>query len=431
MNITETPIEKIIPYENNPRHNEAAIDAVAASIREFGFKVPIVIDRDGVIVAGHTRVAAARRLGLETVPAIIADDLTDEQIKAFRLADNRTAELAGWDEDLLAEELAAIADIDMTQFGFEIPEEEGEIQEDDFDPDEIPEEAESQLGEIYALGNHRLMVGDSTKAQDVKALMDGATADLFLTDPPYNVALGQHMRPSELRILHRRTDGLVIENDEFKNDADFIEFLNKAFRNGLDSIRPGAAFYIWFASNQSANFLAGAAKAGMTIRQHLVWVKSIFAMGRQDYQWRHEPCLYGWKDGAAHYFVDDRTISTVIDDTPDFDKMKKEDAIALLKSIYQETTVLYEKKPSKSELHPTMKPIGLFGKLIRNSTKTGDKILDLFGGSGTTIMAAEQLNRTAYTMEFDPHYADVIIRRWEEYTGRKAERIREADPKTE
>lgn len=431
MNITEKPLADLTPYENNPRHNEAAIEAVAASIREFGFKVPIVIDREGVIVAGHTRVAAAHRLGLETVPAIIADDLTEEQIRAFRLADNRTAELAGWDEDLLAQELEAIADIDMTQFGFDFPEEEGEIQEDDFDPEEIPEEATSKLGEIYALGNHRLMVGDSTKAEDVKALMAGEKADLFLTDPPYNVALGQHMRPSELRVLHRRTDGLVIENDEFKDDADFVEFLRKAFRNGLDSIRDGAAFYIWFASNQGANFLHGAEKAGMTIRQHLVWVKHIFAMGRQDYQWRHEPCLYGWKDGAAHYFTDDRTISTVFDETPDFDRMKKEDAIALLKEIYKTTTVLYENKPSRSELHPTMKPIGLFAKLIRNSTKAGDKILDLFGGSGTTIMAAEQLNRTAYAMEYDPHYADVIIKRWEEYTGRKAERIRDAEEKTE
>lgn len=245
---------------------------------------------------------------------------------------------------------------------------------------------------------------------------------MVLTDPPYNVALGQHMRPSEAIQLYRRTDGLVIDNDDME-EGEFVEFLRKAITAALENAREGAAFYIWFAANSTKSFYKGAELAGLQIRQEIVWVKSAFALGRQDYQWRHEPCLYGWKDGAAHYFKDDRTQSTVIDNTPNLEKFKKEELIEYINAILETTSVLYEQKPSRSELHPTMKPLKLMGRLITNSSKRGETVLDPFGGSGSTLIACEQLNRSCYMMELDPHYVDVIIDRWEQFTGEKAEKI--------
>lgn len=413
MNIKEMNTADLLPYENNPRNNDAAVDAVAASIKEFGWKNPIVIDSDGVIVAGHTRHKAAKKLGIEKVPCIVADDLTEEQIKAFRLADNKTAELAEWAPELLEEELAAIADIDMRQFGFDLDifQEEGEVVEDDFD-EEPPEEPISQSGQIWKLGRHRLMVGDSTKAEDVQALMGGELADLVITDPPYNVDY-----------VGKTKDALKIKNDKMSSDH-FLEFLTDAFNNMRDALKEGGAFYIWHAASETPNFWRACENAELQVRQQLIWVKNVFVMGRQDYQWKHEPALYGWKDGAAHYFVNDRTQDTIIrDDTVDFEKLNKAQAIELLKMIFESqepSSVIFENRPSRAELHPTMKPVNLFGTLMKNSSKPGEKVLDLFGGSGTTIMAAEQLNRQAYAMEYDPHYADVIIRRWEEFTGQKA-----------
>lgn len=213
-----------------------------------------------------------------------------------------------------------------------------------------------------------------------------------MTDPPYNVALGQHDRPSEAKQLHRRTDGLVIANDSWDNDEDFIEFLRSAFELGMDALKPGGAFYIWHADTQRMNFLKACERAGMTIRECLVWVKNVFTLGRQDYQWRHEPCLYGWKDGASHQWYSDRKQSTVLE----FDK------------------------PSSNSEHPTMKPIPLIAYQIENSSKEGDLVLDMFGGSGSTLIACEKLGRKCVTMELDPHYCDVIISRWEEMTGQRA-----------
>lgn len=245
---------------------------------------------------------------------------------------------------------------------------------------------------------------------------------MVCTDPPYNVALGHHMRPSEAIQLHRRTDGLVIENDDME-DGEFVEFLRKAISAALENAREGAAVYIWFATSRTLSFYKAAELAGLQVRQEIVWVKSTFTLGRQDYQWRHEPCLYGWKDGAAHYFKDDRTESTVIDSTPNFEKLKKEELIDYIKAILEKTSALYEQKPSRSELHPTMKPVKLIGRLITNSSRPGDAVLDPFGGSGSTMIACEQLNRSCYMMDIDPHYVDVIIDRWEQFTGQKAEKI--------
>jgi len=388
LNIEIIKIDELIPYEQNPRDNKAAVDAVANSIANFGFKVPIIIDQNNVIVAGHTRLLASQKLELDEVPCIRADDLTDEQIRAFRIADNKTAELADWDLDKLTAELAQLEDIDMTQFGFDLSEFEieTEVEEDDFDSDAALEaiiEPKSKPGNIYMLGNHRLMCGDSTKSDDLASLMNGEKADLLLTDPPYNIAYEGGTK-----------DRMTIENDNMSGE-DFFKFLLAAFQNASDNMRDGASFYVWYASKEVVNFTTALEKASFGVRQELIWNKSVFTLGRQDYQWKHEPCLYGWKDGAAHYFTDDRTLSTVID----FDK------------------------PSRSELHPTMKPVELFAYQIKNSSKRGGRVLDLFGGSGTTIIACEQSDRAAYVMEFDPKYCDVIIERWEKLTGKTAELI--------
>lgn len=388
MEILNLKLGEIHPYEKNPRHNESAVDAVAASIKEFGFKVPIIIDKDNIIVAGHTRALAAKKLGLEEVPCIKADDLTPEQIKAFRLADNKVSELAEWDFNLLNEELEGIT-MDMEQFGF-VLEEDHEIIEDEVP--EAPEVPKSKLGDIYLLGRHRLMCGDSTKPEDVEKLMNGNLADLSITDPPYNVNIGQGGGSvMSMRIQHHRVDGATIKNDNMDNN-EFYDFLCKAFENIKKFTKQGGAFYIWHADTQGLNFRLALNDVGLQVRQCLIWNKNQLVMGRQDYQWKHEPCLYGWIDGESHAWYNDR----------------------------KQTTVINWDRPKDSPEHPTMKPIGLFDYQIQNSTKKEDIVLDLFGGSGTTIMACEQNGRIGYSMELDPHYVDVIIERWENFTGKKA-----------
>lgn len=402
LEVVRIPIGELKPYDNNAKlHTREQIDAVEASIKEFGFRNPVIAwhNEDGIaeIVAGHARTTAARNLGMDEVPCIFVDDLTDAQRRALTLADNQTTMMTGFDEDMLAYELDVLADeFDMADFGF--ADSLGDAIEDvDVEEDEVPEvvECRAKKGEIWQLGAHRIMCGDSTCREDVEKLVGGGFCDLLLTDPPYNVALGQHMRPSELKQLHRRTDGLVIENDSWDDDDAFVAFLKSAFDNAMEVLNPGAAFYIWHADSQRMNFLRACELSGMTVRECLVWAKNTFALGRQDYQWRHEPCLYGWKDGAAHSWYSDRKQSTVLE----FDK------------------------PSVNAEHPTMKPVGLMAYLIRNSTKEGDTVLDVFGGSGSTLMACEGMGRKCLSMELDPHYCDVIIARWENATGKTALRL--------
>lgn len=393
MQIISKKIEEIKEYENNPRNNDNAVEYVARSIKDFGFKIPIIVDKNNVIVAGHTRYKAAKELNLTEVPCIVADDLTDEQIKAFRLVDNKSAELAEWNLELLNIELENIHDIDMNLYNFELSELLDNVIEDDYEI-ELPEEPKTKHGDIYKLGNHYLMCGDSTKESDVAKLMNNNKANLFLTDPPYNVALGNHDTPETARQRHRRTDGLIIMNDKM-SDNDFLDFLTKCFSIAKDNMKDGASFYIWHADNESLTFRQALKNSGLELRQTLIWNKNAITLGRQDYQWKHEPCLYGWKDGASHSWFSDRSQPTVLD----------------------------FKKPSKSENHPTMKPIELFAYQIKNSSKANDIILDTFGGSGTSIIACEQLNRICFTMELDPRYCDVIVDRWETFTNQKAELI--------
>ena len=436
LRVKYVPVGDVRPYEDNPRRNDGAVQAVVNSIREFGWKQPIVVDADGTIVVGHTRYKAALALEMTHVPVVVASDLTPEQCAAYRLADNRVGELAEWDSELLAQELDGLAGFDMERFGFDdsdlqMPEafnepvsldEVREVEPDDSAPDRV------RLGELWRMGDHVLLCGDATSPEDVKRLIEagGGSADMLLTDPPYNVGLGWHMRPSEAKQLHRRTDGLVIENDKWDSDDEFEGFLREAIGNAASAIREGAAFYIWHAHNLSEPFFRAVRECGLTVRQCLVWAKNTFALGRQDYQWRHEPCLYGWKDGAAHYFFDSRTETTVIEDAkPDPKKMTKAELVEFAQSVLTEkqaSTVLEFDKPSRSEEHPTMKPVKLFAYLVRNSSRPGDLVLDPFAGSGTTVIACEQLKRRAAVMELDPHYASVIVERWERLTGKTAVR---------
>ena len=371
MKIILKGVNDLIQYENNPRNNDEAVEAVAISIREFGFKVPIIITSENVIVAGHTRLKASKKLGLDEVPCIIADDLTEEQIKAFRLADNKTSELATWDFEALEEELDNI-DLDMLQFGFEdlyddIPD---NAEDDDFDVyDELQEDAESIRGDIYVLGKHRVLCGDSTLKEDVDTLVNGAEVDMIFTDPPYNVD-------------YEGTAG-KIQNDK-QEDSEFYDFLYKAFTNMYESVKPGGSIYVCHADTEGYNFRKSYREAGFKLAQVLIWVKNSLVLGRQDYHWRHEPILYGWKEGAAHYFIDDRT----------------------------QDTIWEYNKPSSNNLHPTMKPLELVGKAITNSSKRGESILDLFGGSGSTLIAAHQADRKAYLMELDEKFVDVIVKRY-------------------
>lgn len=421
MRIVEKDIKELKPYKNNPRNNDNAVDAVAASIKEFGFKVPIVIDRNNEIVAGHTRYRASLKLGLATVPCIVADDLNEEQIKAFRLADNKTGELAEWDIKLLNEELMNIS-MDMLQFGFEDEAEEKEAEEDDYEVI-LPPEPKTKYGEIYQLGRHYVMCGDTTKKDDVNLLMNHVDIDLVVTDPPYNVDYG-----SKADTMNKYGYGFTdrrIQND-FMPELQFIEFLADAFQNTAAVMRQGAAYYIFHASITQMEFETALRMNNMKTRQQIIWVKNALVIGRQDYQWKHEPCLYGWKEGAAHYFTFERTLTTVFEDNLDLDKMKKEDMKALLKQYMEAQnpeTIVRENKPTKSSEHPTMKPIKLLANFIRNSSKPTWRVFDPFGGSGSTLIACEQLDRVCYTIELDPKYVDVIIDRWEKFTGQKAKLI--------
>lgn len=380
MNIIEKPINEVIPYEKNPRINDNAVPAVMKSIEEFGFKVPIVIDKNGTIVTGHTRLKAAKKLGMKTVPCIVADDLTPEQIKAFRLADNKVAEAAEWDMELLNEELDGIIDIDMSDFNFgditDSPSSE-DVVEDDGENIELPSEPKTRLGDIWMIGRHKLMCGDATSEDVLKRLMGGDKVDMYLTDPPYNVAYEG-----------KTEDKLTIQNDSMEDSA-FYQFLVDSFVAADSVMNEGAAFYVWHADSEGYNFRGACRAVEWELRECLIWNKNTMVLGRQDYQWKHEPCLYGWKGGAAHNWYSDRKQTTVID----------------------------MNKPNRNAEHPTMKPVQLFAYLMENSSKPGDIILDSFCGSGTTLIACEQMGRVARVLEIDPKYCDVIVERYINLVG--------------
>ncbi len=382
-------VASLIPYARNSRtHSDAQVGKIAASIREFGFLNPIIVDGANGIIAGHGRVMAAQKLGLATLPVIEAAHLTDAQRRAYVLTDNRTALDAGWDSDLLKIELQDLqADgFDLSLTGFDVDEIAGFLvdpTEGLTDPDAVPDVPAvpvSVLGDIWLLGRHRLMCGDSTSIEHMERLCEGQLVDMWLTDPPYNVAYEGGTK-----------EKLTIQNDSMSNDA-FRQFLRDAYSAADAVMKKGAVFYIWHADTEGYNFRGAAADIGWPIRQCLIWKKSSLVMGRQDYHWIHEPCLYGWKEGASHLWASDR----------------------------KQTTILEFAKPSRNGEHPTMKPVELFEYQMLNNTKGSDLVLDSFAGSGTTAIACEKNGRMARLMELDPKYCDVIIKRWQEFTGQQA-----------
>lgn len=385
-------VETLLPYAKNSRtHSDEQVAQIAASIKEFGFNNPILIDKENTIIAGHGRLLAARRAGMEEVPCIRLDHLTETQRKAYVIADNRLALNAGWDNEMLTIELNELMEDDFALdiLGFDekelkalldpIQATEG-LTDEDAVP-EAPEEPKTKPGDIWMMGRHRLMCGDSTSMDHLALLTDGQLVDMWLTDPPYNVAYEGKTK-----------DALKIQNDSMEDDQ-FRQFLRDAYTAADTVMKPGAVFYIWHADSEGYNFRGAAQDAGWKVRQCLIWKKSSMVMGRQDYHWKHEPCLYGWKEGAGHLWAADR----------------------------KQTTILEFDKPSRNGEHPTMKPVALFEYQMLNNTKGGDQVLDSFGGSGTTLIAAEKNGRIARIMELDPKYCDVIVKRWEEFTGKTAE----------
>jgi DNA modification methylase len=377
-------IDKLVPYARNARtHSKEQVLQLRSSLREYGFVNPVLCDKDFNIIAGHGRILAAKAEGYKEVPCVFVEHLTDAQKKAYILADNRLALNAGWDEELLALEFADLKDLgfDLELTGFDMSEVEKlfnkdgpDAQDDDFDLTAALEQAAFVLpGDIWTLGRHRLVCGDATDAETVKLLMDGKRANLVITDPPYNVAF-------------ESSAGLKIQNDKM-DGGKFYEFLLSSFKNLADSLESGGAAYIFHADTEGENFRRAFREAGFKLSGTCIWAKDSLVMGRSDYQWKHEPILYGWLANGTHRWYSDRA----------------------------QTTVWNFAKPKKNNDHPTSKPIDLIAYPIQNSSQANAIVLDTFGGSGSMLIACEQTDRICYTMELDPKYASVILRRYAEF----------------
>lgn len=443
MQFERRKLADLRPAEYNPRKKLTPQDPeyiqIQRSLQEFGYADPIVINRDGTIIKGHQRRNVMMDLGYEEAEVIVLDIPDKQKEKALNIALNKIT--GKWDNQLLKDILVELdlEGYDFTVSGFQRTELEDliqltevppEAQDDDFDPDAEAEKIDTPVSErgcVWQLGRHRLMCGDATDPDDVANLLRGERLDLVITDPPYNVGYGEkteHLAKNGYGEAHA-----AIANDQMDTRS-FYDFLLAAFQNMNEAMRPGAAIYVFHAESTGLQFRQAYMEAGLKLSQCLIWEKNAFVMGRSDYQWRHEPILYGWKEGAAHYFINDRTQDTVIlQDELDFKSMKKQELLAfidkLLRDYKDQTTVHFENKPSRNALHPTMKPVPLVGRLMNNSSKPGWAVGDFFGGSGTTLMAAEQLGRTAYLMEYDARNTDIIVHRWEAYTGKKAVLISE------
>ena len=429
MRVTLWNIERIKPYSNNPRDNDQAVAAVAASIREFGFRQPIVVEETGTIIVGHTRYKAAHLLGMEKVPVHVAKDLTPAQIKAYRLADNKTAEIADWNHDRLVEELLELEKMafDLDLVGFTPDEMQelcgAEIAPGLTDPDEIPEPPDAAVthpGDLWILGEHRLYCGDAGKPQDVDRLLDGAAVHVVNTDPPYNVrveprsnnAIAAGLSSFEGTTHHQKLDiarhpekakptgkklrakDRPLAND-FLTDEEFVKLLHRWFGNIARVLQPGRAFWAWGGYSNCGNYPPVLQAVGLYFSQAIIWVKDHPVLTRKDFMGNHEWCFYGWREGAAHQFFGPNNA----------------------------TDVWSVKKVSPQQMvHLTEKPVELAARALRYSSRPGENVLDLFGGSGSTLIAAVQTQRRAFLMASDPLYCDVIVRRFEQFTGTKAER---------
>lgn len=385
-------ISVLIPSSHNSRtHSDEQIKQICDSMQRFGFTAPVIIDEENNIIAGHCRVLAADSVGIKDIPVVVLQGLTDVEKEAYLIADNKLSLNAGWDFNVLQDRFKYLLDnqFDLALTGFNEDEIASLMPPDDVvglcDEDEAPcENVETRCapGDLWLLGDHRLLCGDSTVSTDVERLMGGELADLLITDPPYNV-----------EYTGKTKDSLKIENDSM-SDEDFRTFLRDAFVSADMFMKPGACFYIWHADSEGYNFRGACMDAGWTVRQCLIWNKNTIVMGRQDYHWKHEPCLYGWKEGKGHHWASDR----------------------------KQSTVLEFNKPMRNDVHPTMKPVELIEYQLMNNTKLNWNVLDLFAGSGTTLIACEKNRRKSYNMELDPKYCDVILARWEKFTGKKAVR---------
>lgn len=406
----EMDINSLTPYKNNARrHSEHQLELIGKSLKKYGFLNPVLIDDKNMIMAGHGRVEAAKKIGLKTVPCIKISHLTADQKREYILADNRLAELAEWDNDLLASELGAL-DMDFTDLGFDdsfLKVKKKPLKDEDDAPEYAAAPPKTKPGQIWQLGEHRMMIGDATNPDNVNKLMGNDKADIVWTDPPYNVNI----------------EGKAgkIKNDDMEDSA-FLSFLTKTFQNYLNAMRPGACIYVAHADSERLNFTKAYKDSGLKLSQVLIWNKNAAVLSRQDYNWKHEPILYGWKEGAPHYFSKDFSKTTVIDDDLDLKGMRKDDLLKFAEEMLAmlKTTVIECDRPTRSDLHPTMKPIKLIRDHLEASSKPDEIVLDLFGGSGSTLIAAETCERRARIMELDPNYADVIIKRWQEFTGEQA-----------
>lgn len=439
-------LNELVAADYNPRKaltpDDSEYQKIKRSIEEFGYVDPIIINEDGTIIGGHQRCTVLKDLGYEEVDVVVVS-LDKQREKALNIALNKIT--GEWDElklkDLLLD--LDLGDYDISLTGFEQEDlaelvdnlaVEPEAMDDDFDGEAVLEdivEPKTKLGDVWKLGRHRLMCGDSTSQEDVATLMKGEMADLIITDPPYNVNYGDKADMLDTYLQKGHRNNSRIKNDNMDNES-FYSFMLQIYQSAYEFMRDGAAIYVFHAESTGHIFRQAFLDAGLKLAQCLIWEKNAFVLGRQDYQWRHEPCLYGWKEGAAHYFINDRTQDTVIlEDDVDFESMKKADLIAYIEDMHRkykdQTSVIYENKPTRNDIHPTMKPVTLIGRLMSNSSKSGWNVLDLFGGSGSTLMAAEQLGRTAFLMELDEKFCDVIVKRWEEYTGQSAIRISGGD----
>lgn len=439
-------LNELVAADYNPRKaltpEDSEYQKIKRSIEEFGYVDSIIINEDGTIIGGHQRCTVLKDLGYEEVDVVVVS-LDKQREKALNIALNKIT--GEWDElklkDLLLD--LDLGDYDISLTGFEQEDlaelvdnlaVEPEAMDDDFDGEAVLEdivEPKTRLGDVWKLGRHRLMCGDSTSQEDVATLMKGEMADLIITDPPYNVNYGDKADMLDTYLQKGHRNNSRIKNDNMDNES-FYSFMLQIYQSAYEFMRDGAAIYVFHAESTGHIFRQAFLDAGLKLAQCLIWEKNAFVLGRQDYQWRHEPCLYGWKEGAAHYFINDRTQDTVIlEDDVDFESMKKADLIAYIEDMHRkykdQTSVIYENKPTRNDIHPTMKPVTLIGRLMSNSSKSGWNVLDLFGGSGSTLMAAEQLGRTAFLMELDEKFCDVIVKRWEEYTGQSAIRISGGD----
>jgi DNA modification methylase len=433
MIVEQRPISDIKPYHRNPRVNDAAVASVAASIREFGFRQPIVVDTEGVIIVGHTRWKAALQLGLDTVPVHVARDLTASQIAAYRIADNQLASIAEWDYELLPLEMAELkaAEFNLELLGFDQDELakilNPDLQEGQCDPDDVPappDAAITQPGDLWILGNHRLLCGDSSKPEDVDRLLAGASIHLVNSDPPYNVKVeprsnnaiaaglssfqathhqsmdvARHPEKSKPTGKKLRAKDRPLAND-FVTDDEFDRLLDAWFGNMARVLEPGRGFYIWGGYANCANYPPFLKKHGLYFSQAIIWDKQHPVLTRKDFMGAHEWCFYGWREGAAHVYLGPNNA----------------------------TDLWHVKKVNpQSMVHLTEKPVELAVRAMQYSSRPGEHVLDLFGGSGSTLIAAEQAGRKSFLMELDPLYSDVIVQRYEKFTGRKAERVSQSN----